>query len=294
MAKLGIMQVINNYNWSVEQCLNHMLDLAEQCFENGADIAFMPECYQYKSVGNDITVNLNLGNAVEKYSVNYKIRCSELAKKYSSYIVPWDMEPAGDGRFYNTSYILDRQGNEVGRFRKVHLTYGEMFGGTIKGESFPVFDLDFGKIGIMICFDNYFPESARCLALQGAELILYPLYGDTLKSQWDIKLRARTIDNSVYVAPCAIQGFNKGEGVAFSGLVDPEGQTVCKLEEEGSCIVAEIEMGKKIFTNTAVINGVREDIKEYLLKVRAPEAYKPILTELNTKKWEEIIYKDEK
>ena len=285
LAKLGIMQVINNNNQTIEQCLDHMLVLAEQCLKEGADIVFMPESYQYRSVsGSDFK------NAVAKYSEAYKKQCSQLAKRYNGYIVPWDMEPAGDGHYYNISYILDRNGIEVGRFRKVHLTYGEQFGGTIKGEGFPVFDLDFGKVGIMICFDNYFSESARCLALQGAELILYPLYGDTLKEQWEIKLKARAIDNSVYVAPCAIQGFSDGSGNAYSGLVDPEGKLVCRLEKEGSFRVIDIEMGKKIYTNTAVINGAQEDIKQYLLKVRDEKSYIPITTEVNTKKWEEIIF----
>jgi predicted amidohydrolase len=260
-----------------------MLDLAEKCLKEGADIVFMPESYQYKSAG------ANIGADIAEYSGKYRLKCVELAEKYHSYIVPWDMEPAGDGHFYNTSYIIDRQGNEIGRYRKVHLTYDEQLRNTIKGDGFPVFELDFGKVGIMICFDNYFPESARCLALQGAELILYPLYGDTLKNQWDIKLRARAIDNTVYISPCAIQGYNNGKGVVFSGLVDPEGNTVCRLEEDSSYKVVEIEMGKKIYTNTAAKKGNTEDIKEYLLKVRAPEAYKPILNKTAVKNWEDII-----
>lgn len=115
--------------------------------------------------------------------------------------MPWDYE-YNDGKIYNSSYILDRNGVELGRYRKTQLTIGEH--DLTPGDDIPVFDLDFGKVGIMICFDNYFPEVARVLGLKGAELVLSPLYGDTLIPQWEIKMKARAIDNSMYIASSQI------------------------------------------------------------------------------------------
>lgn len=284
-AKIGLMQVIDDTSWPVEKCLEHMLFLAEQCCREGADLVLTPECYQYDGVSPDVKQT----ELVQKYSGFFKQKCSELAKKYGTYIVPWDYE-SENGCVYNTSYILDRQGNELGRYRKVHPAYGEVFSGIARGDSFKVFDLDFGKVGIMICFDNYYPESAQVLSLMGAELILFPLYGDTLKGQWEIKLKARAIDNTVYVAPCHVSSSPKDGKVSYTGMISPTGEVLCKLEDEGSWKVIDIEMGKQVITNTAVKKDKCEDIKRLVLKLRNPDAYGILAKEVKTWDWSEIRF----
>lgn len=202
-------------------------------------------------------------------------------------MVPWDYEVCGD-RIYNCSYILDREGREVGRFRKVHLTHSEILRGISHGDDFPVFDLDFGKVGIMICFDNYFPESARILGNRGAELVLYPLYGDTLIPQWELKMRARAIDNSMYIACSQI---DNRPGVVYTGLVDPEGNVLHRLELQPSWMVAEIEMDKAVDTHTTGSPDHTENIREYLARCRWPKAYGGLLEPtVHPKSWEEIFY----
>lgn len=201
--------------------------------------------------------------------------------------MPWDYEIEGD-RIFNTSYILDRNGNEIGRYRKVQITRGEEINGISKGDDFPVFDLDFGKVGIMICFDNYYQESARILALNGAEMILYPLYGDTLKPQWEIKLKARAIDNSVYVAPCHIGSTPVNTLITFTGMVDPTGEVICKLEKQGSCKVVEVDFGKRVITCIMASKGHYEDLKQYLLRMRNKEAYKDIMKKIDLMEWDKI------
>ena len=284
-AKIGIMQVTADYNWSVEQCHDELLHLAAQCLKEGADLVFMPEAYQYKTARSKTPREV----LVRKYAAGYKEKCAELARKYNAYIAPWDYELDDNGNLYNVTYILDRKGNEIGRYRKVNTTRYENL---TRGDEYPVFDLDFGKVGIMICFDNYFPESAEILALNGAELILYPLYGDTLKDQWLIKLKARAIDNSVYISPCQIESYPHDEDITFSGVVGPEGEILCKLREEGSYKVVEIEPGKKVFTNTLASRGNYEDIKQYLLKARHVEAFWPITEKRATLEWDEIFYNE--
>ena len=284
-ARIGLMQVECNRSWSVEECQEHMLFLAEKCCRDGADLAFTPEFFQYDAVWHSAKpIEL-----VRKYSGAFKQRCSELAKKYGTYIVPWDFEEE-QGCVYNTCYVLDRQGNELGRYKKVHPAFGELDGGISKGDKFKVFDLDFGKVGIMICFDNYYPESARILSLMGAELILYPLIGDTLKGQWEIKLKARAIDNSVFVAPCHVCSSPREELVTYTGMISPTGEVLCRLTEEGSWKVIDIEMGKKVLTNTSAKEGRSEDIKQLLLKLRNPGAYAALLEEVATPEWSEIKF----
>lgn len=132
-----------------------------------------------------------LGPFVDAESPNVAA-VSQAAKKAAMYVVVggWEeLEPGGfaarkKGAYANTTLIFDRQGDILGRFRKVHPAVGEgpycwpPLGHEVEwlmqpGDGFPVFQLDFAKIGIMTCYDGYFPESAACLSLKGAEIILW-------------------------------------------------------------------------------------------------------------------------
>lgn len=281
--RLGLIQVPNDWEMGLEDRFSVMYRLAEKCLMENADLVFFPEAFQHVR-DRDIIYR---PEELKRVSLQWKERCASLAKKYHAYVVPWDYERDESGKIYNFSYVLDRDGNEIGKYRKSHLTYTELERGIIKGTEFPVFELDFGTIGIMICFDNYWPETARCLALNGAQLILYPLYGDTLVPQWEIKMRARAIDNTVYIASCQIDNkFN----VAYTGLVNPQGDVVCKLDEENSYRVVELELGKKVLTSTGGDPDYQEDIALYLRRCRNAGAYGPILRKEETQpQWEEIF-----
>ena len=185
-VKIGLIQVNHIMEESTEKKQEQLLFLAEECLKNGAELVFFPEAFQYTSCREII----NDTEKLNRVSAEWKERCASLAKKYNAYVVPWDYE-AKDGKVYNSSYILDRNGVEIGRYRKCHLTFSEENVRKLTpGSEIPVFDLDFGKVGIMICFDNYFPEVARILGIKGAELVLYPLYGDTFNPQWELKMKA--------------------------------------------------------------------------------------------------------
>ena len=285
-VKIGLIQVDQRAQDKYEDRLNILERMARECFREGAELVFFPEAYQHVP---DRDIIHRHDELVEKYE-GWKARCAALAREYRAYLVPWDYEPRDDGRVYNCSYILDREGNEAGRYHKVNLTRSELSNGIVNGSDFPVFDLDFGRIGIMICFDNYFPESARILGNRGAELVLYPLYGDTLNPQWELKLRARAVDNTMYVAACQIDNATR---VAYSGLVSPTGDVLCRLEGYPSHLVVEADLGKKVYTNTMNQAGQRELIREYLKKCRYPQAYQGILEAAdNILTWDEIFEED--
>jgi predicted amidohydrolase len=283
-AKIGLMQVTTNYTWDTATKQDHMLTLAKRCLDDGADLVFMPEAYQYT---NDRGI-LNRPDDLTRVSGEWKERCAELAKCYKAYVVPWDYEIDSCGRKFNCSYILDRTGREIGRFCKVHLTYGELERmGLTNGADFPVFDLDIGKVGIMICFDNYWVESARIMGLRGAELILYPLNGDTLRGGWELKMRARAIDNSLYVASCQIQ--NKYD-IAYTGLVDPNGDVIAKLTDDDTHSVVEIEMGREVITSSSGNTEFKENIREYLLRTRQTPSYGPLVEPIEAWTWKKIFF----
>lgn len=279
-AKIGLIQVPCLEGAGVSQRQDILLEGAEKCLSQGADLVFFPEAFQYVEHRGI----LQSPEELQRVSAEWKIRCGALARKHGAYVVPWDYFQE-DGKIYNSSYVLGRDGAEIGRFKKVHLTYSEQEWGITNGQEFPVFDLDFGRVGIMICFDNYWPESARCLALKGADIILYPLYGDTLIKQWEIKMLSRAIDNSVYVASCQLD--NKYD-IAYTGMVNPKGEVVCRLDAPSSCVV-EIEAGRIVETSTGGDPGTKEDVKKYLLKCRRQSAYSPVAEETERPGWDDVF-----
>ena len=103
-------------------------------------------------------------------------RLSEQARRHRTWIAFSIVERDGADLF-NTGVLIDRTGRIAGKYRKVQLPFEEVSLGIAPGSSFPVFDTEFGRLGMLICHDASFPEAARELALQGAEMILMPIWG---------------------------------------------------------------------------------------------------------------------
>ena len=280
--KLGLIQVDNFTPEGYSERLDRLYDMADDAFSRGADLVFFPESYQYVTSSDILSVPIKLRVMTEEW----RERCAALAKKRGAYLVPWDYEVSPDGRVYNTSYILGRNGEEIGRFRKVHIPYDEMKKGISRGRDFPVFDLDIGRVGIMICFDNYFPESARILGNRGADLILMPLYGDTLKPGWEIRLRARAVDNTLYIASSQI---DRNYDVAFTGVVAPDGTLVKKITKAPSVEIVDLNLGKPVLTHTSGSDQITEDIRAYLERCRNVEAYGGISEPVKKTPWIDIF-----
>ena len=120
-------------------------------------------------------------------------RLGELARKHNSYIVAGLYEREGPA-IYNTAVLIDREGNVAGKYRKVQLPYEEIEGGLTPGNDYPVFQTDFGTVGLMICYDSQFAEPAQALAGRGAEIIFMPIWGGI-----ETLARARAIENKVFL-----------------------------------------------------------------------------------------------
>ncbi|MFO7945269.1 MAG: carbon-nitrogen hydrolase family protein [Armatimonadota bacterium] len=159
----------------------------------------------------------------------------EVADEYDMYIVAGIYEWDGQS-IYNTAILLDRDGNLAGRYRKVHLTVTAGPGGSSPGPEYPVFETDFGTIGMEICYDNFFPECARALAVNGAEIIFLPIWGDT-RTPWsyEISCRSRALDNSVFLVS-SIYSLKR------SLIVSPLGEILADTEGEEGVIMAEVDL----------------------------------------------------
>ncbi len=158
-------------------------------------------------------------------------RLGESARKHDMYIVAGLIERDGHGA-YNTSVLIDRRGNVAGKYRKVYLPREEIEGGLTPGSSCPVFDTDFGKIGIMVCWDAEYTDAARTLAVQGAEIIFVPAAGGYLTL-----LKARALENHLYVIS---SGFD-----VESSIIDPTGTVLFATMDSGVDKVVSVNLAER-------------------------------------------------
>jgi len=167
-------------------------------------------------------------------------KLAEAAKRNNIWVVASLNERVGDV-VYNTAVLLDRQGRLAGKYRKVHLPREEWKQGVRPGHEYPVFETDFGKIAIQICYDWFFPEAAEMFALQGAEIIFAPTWGNTLPDKngqvdGESTFRVRARDNGVYMVP-SVYGGN-------SLVIDPMGKIIASSEGKEGVFWAEIDLNK--------------------------------------------------
>lgn len=180
---------------------------------------------------------------------------STLARKHNVYIVGGSIpESDGEGHTYNTCYVFDRQGNQIGKHRKVHLfdiyAHGEQVfkeSDTLTGgDSFTTFDTEWCKMAVNICFDIRFPESSRLPALAGARVIFNPASFNmtTGPAHWELGFRQRAIENQVYMVGTA-DAQDPSVGYVSYGhsiITDPWGRVVMQMDEKPGVEVTEIDL----------------------------------------------------
>ena len=200
-------------------------------------------------------------------------RLGGAAAKHNMYLVVCSDHIEVDGGTYNTAFFLGRDGQEIGRYHKTCPTWSE--GGSRKsGETFPVFDTpDLGKVGLAICYDLVMPETARCLTLNGADIIFFPTMGGAAIGDDDIEmqsLRVRAAENHVYLA------------VAFRGsgsrIISPRGKILATAEGIDGLAIADIDpRGGREGGDSS---NQQKDMRSRLFRERIPAAYS-ILSESN-------------
>jgi predicted amidohydrolase len=170
--------------------------------------------------------------------------------------------PAPGGILYNSALIINRRGELVTVYNKIHLTGGEKNGLTA-GDKFCCFDTEFGKVGICICWDMQFPETCRILTLMGAKLILCPTWG------WEeIYAGSRAYENGVYVAGAMAVPFAELiQGIRSpSSVIDPEGKCIAAgRNDSGGVICCELDLSRKWEIHGIRINGRRPELYRELI-----------------------------
>ena len=148
-----------------------------------------------------------------------------LARKHNIYIVPGLLERDGH-LVYNVAVLIGPDGKIVGKYRKVCLPRGEIDGGVAPGSDYPVFPTRFGKVGMMVCYDGFFPEVARELTNRGAEVIAWPVWGCN-----PLLARARACENHVYLVSSTYEDVSRNWMI--SAVFDHTGETIAQAQRLG-------------------------------------------------------------
>jgi predicted amidohydrolase len=185
------------------------------------------------------------------------------ARQLHSWVAMSLVERDGEDVF-NTAVLVDREGRIAGKYRKVHLPLEEAERGVTPGRDYAVFDTDFGKVGMLVCWDHWFQESVRTLRLKGAELVLLPIAGDVPR-HWDVISRARAMDNGVYIASSI------SAGDLPSRIVAPTGDVLAETTD--GIAAANIDLDQETRVMWLSVGPAEGDPKSLYIKERRPDTY---------------------
>jgi predicted amidohydrolase len=183
-------------------------------------------------------------------------RLAEVAKRRRTYIIAGVFEREGH-TLYNVAVLLDRHGTVVGKYRKVYLPREDVEAGMTPGNHYPVFRTDFGTVGIMICWDHYYTNPARAMALQGADIIFLPAAGT-----YTLIERARAWENHVFLVSSVHNNH-------YAHIIDPAGEMVAESSASGTPASATIDLNHR-YTEPWLGDMKERFMKEIRFDVRVP------------------------
>ena len=248
--------------------LDKAADRVREAAREGAEVICLPELFraQYFCQREDIA----LFDVAEPIPGPSTERLSAIAREEKVVVVASLFERRAAGLYHNTAAVLDRDGSLAGLYRKMHIPddplYYEKFYFTPGDLGFKAIDTAAGKIGTLVCWDQWYPEGARITALQGANLLLYPTaigwhpsekeeFGTAQYEAWQTIQRAHAIANGVYVGAVNRVGHEHGDvrgnraegaGLEFWGgsfLADPFGRIVAKAaHDKEEILIGEIDL----------------------------------------------------
>lgn len=231
--------------------------------EGGAQVICLPELYSshYFCQSEDVS---HFELAEPLYDISFQT-FSTLAKELGVVIIVPFFEKRMAGVYHNSAYILDTDGGEAGLYRKMHIPddplFYEKFYFTPGDIGFKAFDTKVGKIGTLICWDQWYPEGARLTALQGADVLFYPTaigwhpsekqeYGEKQYNAWMNVMKGHAVANGIFVAAANRIGLEQplpeGDGIEFWGasfIVGPQGEILAQASyDQEEILYAEVDL----------------------------------------------------
>lgn len=251
-------------------------EMLRQAAEQGAQVACLQELFYSPYIGQvqdaayyDYTEPIPDGPTTE--------RMQELAQALKMVLVVPIYEQDGPGVYYNTAAVIDADGSYLGKYRKTHLPhlpgFWEKFYFRPGNLGYPVFDTAVGKVGVYICYDRHFPEGARCLGLNGAELVFIPSATSRGLSMhlWFIEQTSHAIANGYWVGTINRVGkepLGDNDYYGSSYFANPRGEIIAQASDtEEEVLVADLDMD--------LIRKTRDTWQFY--RDRRPDMYGPIV-----------------
>ena len=229
------------------------VDLIAQAADKGAQVLCLQElfygpyfCAEQKAKWYEMTEQVPDGPTI-------KLMC-ELAKKHEMVMVVPVYEEDMPGVYYNTAAVIDADGSYLGKYRKTHIPhcepgFWEKFYFRPGNLGYPVFDTRVGKVAVYICYDRHFPEGARCLGLNGAEIVFNPsaTVAGLSEHLWKLEQPAHAVANQYFIGAINRPGFEEpwriGEFYGQSYFCNPRGQIMAEAcRDKDDIVIADLDL----------------------------------------------------
>ncbi len=289
--KIGLIQVAVKSNQKLEnwhQSANKIRELVKQ----GAECILLQELHSTQYFCQDENVDtFDLAEPIPGPATDF---FGDLAKECNVVLITSLFEKRASGLYHNTAVVFDRSNEIAGKYRKMHIPddpgFYEKFYFTPGDLGFEPIDTSIGKLGVLVCWDQWYPEAARLMAMNGADILFYPTAigwdkRDTLDEQkrqqgaWETIQRAHAVANSVPVVVANRVGFEASPikndpGILFWGhsfVAGPQGEVLAMAgDDEEETLIVDVDM-----TRTETVKRVWPYFRD-----RRIDAYEPL-----TKRW---------